>query len=76
MKDIREYSNATDAIHGMRDDVTKILSFIENHLPEEGGWDSAGDLGHIRTKLLEVARFAGGFESSDTLVELIDNFEA
>ncbi len=75
MKNVRVFKTSSDACDALKGDILKLLSFIKANLPEGDSWPVAGDLGHIREELLNIALFATNKETIEEVIDLIDAFE-
>lgn len=75
MKNANEFRHSKDACENFRDDVVKLLHFLDTNIPDGDDWGTVGSLGYICQQLTEVARFATGADTIEKVVEMLDNFE-
>ncbi len=75
MQNVRDFKTSSDACDALKDDILRLLGFLDAHLPQGDSWPLAGSLGHIREQLLAIAHFATNKETTQEVIDLIDAFE-
>ncbi len=75
MKNVRDFKTSSDACDALKDDISRLLSFIKANLPEGDSWPVAGDFSFIREELLNIAMFATNKETIEEVIDLIDAFK-